>query len=187
MSSIIINYTVDGTTPLKPITYVLPAVTNQTTITAGESATLNFTADGIYFTILPLKTKVLVENATLSSWTCKTPFTSATAVITDVVDPEIDVIITIPVKVKTAPQQVTKPFLVQASVPIDTRLVLTKKEMKEANDNYLPETYFALCKDDSHFYLYNKSAIANEETGKYTLITDVIEYNIKSIDAGEIV
>lgn len=187
MSAIIINYTVDGITPLKPITYVLPAATNPATIVAGESATLNFAADGIYFTILPLKAKVLVENATLSSWTCKTPFTSATAVITGVVDPEADVIITIPVKVKTAPQQVTKPFLVQASVPIDTRLVLTKKEMKEANDTYLPDAYFALCKDEGHFYMYNKNAIPNEETGKYVLITDIVEYNIKAIDGGEII
>jgi hypothetical protein len=58
--------------------------------------------------------------------------------------------------------------------------------MREANDDFLPNTYFALCKDEGHFYLYNKNNIPNEETGKYTLITDIVEYTIKSIDGGEI-
>ncbi len=44
--------------------------------------------------------------------------------------------------------------------------------MREANDTYLPDTYFALCKDEGHFYLYNKYNEPNEETGKYTLISD---------------
>jgi hypothetical protein len=72
------------------------------------------------------------------------------------------------------------------AAPVDTRLVLTKKEMREANDNYLPDTYFALCKDEGHFYLYNKNSEPNEITGKFTLISDYVETTISSFDAGEI-
>jgi hypothetical protein len=70
------------------------------------------------------------------------------------------------------------------AAPVDTRLVLTKKEMKEANDNYLPDTYFALCKDEGHFYLYNKNSEPNPETGRFTLILDRVD---SSIDGGEII
>jgi hypothetical protein len=73
------------------------------------------------------------------------------------------------------------------AAPVDTRLVLTKKEMREANDNYLPDTYFALCKDDGHFYLYNKNNEPNEVTGKFTLITEVVETYIDAFDGGEII
>jgi hypothetical protein len=69
------------------------------------------------------------------------------------------------------------------SAPVDTRLVLTKKEMLEVNDLYQPEVYFALCKDDGHFYLYNKNIKGNSETGKFTVITEVIE---ATVDGGEI-
>ena len=89
--------------------------------------------------------------------------------------------------VENAPQLVSKPFLYQIPTPVDTRLVLTKQEMREAEDNYLPNTYFALCKDEGHFYLYNKNNEPNEETGKFTLITDVVEINIKGLDGGEII
>ena len=189
MSSIIIKSIIDGntSTPLSPAKFILPTEDSPTAIAVGESATLNFTADGVYFQFLPLATKVVVENATKVSWKSITPFTAATLTIKDVVDPDADVIITIAVKVKLAPQQVTKPFLIQASAPVDTRLVLSKYEMRNMEDTYQPETYFALCKDDGHFYLYNKKTEPNEFTGKYTLISDIVESNIKSIDGGEIV
>jgi hypothetical protein len=188
MSSIIIKPIIDGSTstPLSPAKFILPTKDSPTAIAVGETATLSFTADGVYFQFLPLATKVVVENATRVSWKSVTPFTAATLVIKDVVDPNADVIITIAVKVKLAPQQVTKPFLIQAGVPVDTRLVLTKYEMRNVVDTYQPEVYFALCKDDGHFYLYNKQAEVSEETGKFTLITDSFKpYNI-TIDGGEI-
>jgi hypothetical protein len=98
-----------------------------------------------------------------------------------------DVEITIIAVVKAAPQVVGKPFLYQMAAPVDTRLVLTKKEMNEANDNYLPDTYFALCKDDGHFYVYNKNSEPNSETGKFTLITELIKPQIDIFDGGEII
>lgn len=188
MSSIIIKPTIDGnsSTPLSPAKFIIPTEDSPTAIAVGETVTLNFIADGVYFQFFPLATKVIVENATRVSWKSVTPFTTATLVISDVVDPDADVIITIAVKVKLAPQQVTKPFLIQAGAPVDTRLVLTKCEMRNTVDTYQPDVYFALCKDDGHFYLYSKQAEISEETGKFTLITDSFKPYIINIDGGEI-
>lgn len=66
-------------------------------------------------------------------------------------------------------------FNVGASVPIDTRIVLTKAEMLATNDNVMPVTYFAICSDDGGFYLYNKNINdidLDPDTGKYTKIFD---------------
>ena len=72
-------------------------------------------------------------------------------------------------------------------IPVDTRLILSKKEMLEANEGFLPNIYFTLCKDDGQFYLYNKSNESNEETGKFTLINKAVEVDIKGLDGGEII
>lgn len=188
MSSIIIKPIIDGnsSTPLSPAKFIIPTEDSPTAIAVGETVTLNFIADGVYFQFFPLATKVEVENATRVSWQSVAPFTAGTLVISDVVDPDADVVITIAVKVKLAPQRVTKPFLIQAGAPVDTRLVLTKHEMRNTVDTYQPEVYFALCKDDGHFYLYSKQAESSEETGKFTLITDSFKPYIINIDGGEI-
>ena len=187
MSLIKIQYSVNGTTPLAAEKYILQANANPATIVAGEQISLDFNADGVYFQLIPIKTQVKVSNATLVSWTSKSPFNSGTLVINSVVDENADVEITIPVKVKVAPQLITKPFLNQVSAPIDTRLVLSQKEMLDINDTYQPDVYFALCKDDGHFYLYNKNNEANETTGKFTLITDMFNEAFTNIDGGEII
>jgi hypothetical protein len=54
------------------------------------------------------------------------------------------------------------------------------------SDNFLPDTYFALCKDDGHFYIYNKTNPVNEVTGRFTIISEVVEPMIINIDGGEI-
>jgi hypothetical protein len=187
MSSIIINYAVEGESSLAAAKYVLQADSNPTSIVANESVVLDFIADGLYFMLMPLKAKVIVENASLVSWACKSPFNLGTLTISNVVDDSVDVIVTIPVKVKIAPQSVTKPFLFQVASPADTRMILTKAEMKSMAATYMPEVYFALCKDDGHFYLYNKANAIDEETGRFTIITDFIEKTIKVVDGGEIV
>ena len=180
--SIKINYEVSGeATPLLPEKYIVGAESNPTIIAEGETIKLNFKADGMYFA-LKSRNGASATGATLS-WKCASPYTEAEITLSN---PTANVEITIIAVVKAAPQVVSKPFLYQMAAPVDTRLVLTKKEMKEANDNYLPDTYFALCKDEGHFYLYNKSAEPNEETGKFTLISDYIKATITSIDAGEI-
>lgn len=179
--SININYIPSGeSSPLVPADYILADKANPTTINADETVTLKFSVDGMYYAFKSRK-GASATGATLI-WNCIGK--EATITLSNATS---DVEVTIIAVVQAAPQLVNKPFLYQISAPVDTRLVLTKKEMLKANDNYLPETYFALCKDNGHFYLYNKAAVSNEETGKYTLITDIIEYNIKSIDCGEIV
>lgn len=180
--SIKINYEVSGeATPLLPEKYIVGADTNPTIINEGETAKLNFKADGMYFALKSRK-GATATGATLN-WSCASPYTEAEITLSN---PTADVEITIIAVVKAAPQVVGKPFLYQMAAPVDTRLVLTKKEMIEANDNYLPEVYFALCKDDGHFYLYNKSAEAVAETGKFRLISDVLDLDYSRIDGGEI-
>lgn len=154
-------------TPLLPENYIFGAVSNPTSIEEGGTVTLNFKADGMYFALKSRK-GATATGATLN-WSCASPYTDATVTLSN---PTSDIEITIVAVVKVAPQIVSKPFLYQIQAPVDTRLILTKKEMREANDAYLPETYFALCKDEGHFYLYNKNNEPNEETGKYTLISD---------------
>lgn len=186
MSSIIIQYAVEGETPLAAAKYILQAGTNPVSIGTNESVTLEFTADGLYFMLMPLKTKVIVENASLVSWICKSPFYLGALTINNVIDPLADVTITIPVKVKIAPQPVTKPFLFQVASPVDTRMILTKAEMRDMATTYMPDIYFALCKDDGHFYLYNKNGVSNEQTGNFTIISESVEQTIKVVDGGEI-
>lgn len=52
--------------------------------------------------------------------------------------------------------------------PIDSSFVLTKAEMLAIDDNKMPDKYFAVCKDDGAFYLYDKSATPSATTGKFT-------------------
>lgn len=180
--SITTKFNLSGvTTPLLPEKYILGLDTNPTTIEEGETVTLKFKADGLYFA-LQKRNGATATGATLA-WKYLNS-TEAEISLSNVIS---DVEITITAVVVAAPQLVSKPFLYQSPVPVDTRLILTKKEMREANDNYLPNTYFALCKDEGRFYLYNKNNEPNEETGKFTLITDVVEIDIKNLDCGEII
>ena len=59
------------------------------------------------------------------------------------------------------------PFVRQSSNPIDAVFVLTKAQMVSINDNLMPDAYFAVCKDDKKFYIYDKSATPSTETGKF--------------------
>lgn len=59
-------------------------------------------------------------------------------------------------------------FELKTREAIDNRLVLSKVEMLNINDNHMPEKYFAVCKDDGYLYIYNKnSALITSETGKF--------------------
>lgn len=180
--SITINFEMSGiATPLLPQNYILADENNPISIEEGQSVNLKFKADGMYFKLKSRK-GASATGATLA-WSCPSPNTNCEITLSN---PTENVVITIIAVVENAPQLVTKPFLYQIAAPVDTRLVLTKKEMLEANDNYLPDTYFALCKDEGHFYLYNKNSEPNEETGKFTLISDYVETTIGSFDGGEI-
>ena len=184
--NITVNYEIanNGTSPMALEKFVYALETNPTTIDEGGTATLNFVADGIYFLLQGVKALAIKVTGATATWTCKTPFTSGELVLSN---PTTDVSITIKAKVNILPQEITKPFLIQKAFPVDTRLVLSKKEMREISDSYLPDTYFALCKDEGHFYLYNKSNELDPITGKFRLITEAVEVTIQALDGGEIV
>ena len=52
--------------------------------------------------------------------------------------------------------------------PVDDTLTLTKAQMLEVNDNLMPDKYLTVCQDDGFIYLYDKSATASVETGKFS-------------------
>ena len=59
------------------------------------------------------------------------------------------------------------PFVRKSANPIDATLVLTKEQMLAVDDSLMPDVYFAACKDDRKFYIYDKSATPSAETGKF--------------------
>lgn len=59
-------------------------------------------------------------------------------------------------------------FELKTREAIDNRLVLSKVEMLNINDNQMPEKYFAVCREDGYLYIYNKnSSLISSETGKF--------------------
>ena len=70
------------------------------------------------------------------------------------------------------PINIPSAFNLGAAVPIDTRLVLTKAQMKAMNDNTMPSVYFALCSDDNAFYLYSKNNTVDANLGKFRYMFD---------------
>jgi len=59
-------------------------------------------------------------------------------------------------------------FKITSRQPIDTRLLMSKAEMKDAQDNLMPEKYFTICSETGEIYLYNKADLQpSEETGKF--------------------
>lgn len=165
--SININFEVSGdTTPLDPKDFILADVANPTTIETDETVSLKFKADGMYFKLKQRKGAEVVGAS--STWTCPSPNTEATIELKNATS---DVTITIVAVVVIAPQVVGKPFMYKIAAPVDTRLVLSKQEMRNTSDSFLPDVYFALCKEDGQFYIYNKANPINEETGKFVVNT----------------
>lgn len=62
-------------------------------------------------------------------------------------------------------------FDVMSPVPLDSRTVLTKAEMRVIDDTCMPDTYYAVCSEDSTMYIYTKSNDADAETGKFRPIS----------------
>lgn len=58
-------------------------------------------------------------------------------------------------------------FALGAAAPIDDRIVLTKEQMLNIDENVFPDTYFCVCKDDGTLYLFNKSNVYLESFGKF--------------------
>ena len=61
-------------------------------------------------------------------------------------------------------------FYVGASLSIDERFVLTKTQMKDMNENLIPDVYFCVCSDNGKLYIYNKNNTVDENLGKYRVL-----------------
>ena len=59
-------------------------------------------------------------------------------------------------------------FNITTDETVDSRILLTKEQMKNIADAKMPDKYFCICLDDSNLYIYNKDATPNEVTGKFT-------------------
>lgn len=62
-------------------------------------------------------------------------------------------------------------FKVTTTDPIDTRILLTKEQMKNVNDNAMPDNYFCICTstddDNGKIFTYNKNNVVDDKTGKF--------------------
>lgn len=71
--------------------------------------------------------------------------------------------------------QLPQGFKIGTSEAIDSRLTLTKKEMKEMNDFFMPNVYIAICKENGELFLYNKTNELNENTGRFHSLSDQVK------------
>lgn len=196
-----INFELDSskTSDLDMLKYV-KCVETDPIFDENGTLTLNFKADGLYFTLFDKKlTSFSLKEASNKLTKSNCAFTvlagsndgTATTHIRLViqklnVSDNVDLTLTIKVGVNYQPLVIERPYLITKAFPVDTRLILTKEEMVATVEDTMPDIYFTLCKDDGHFYLYNKAAEKNDITGKFTLITDHVEKTIQSLDGGEI-
>ena len=63
--------------------------------------------------------------------------------------------------------RVSQAFSRTSANAIDETMTLTKAQMLAVNDNLMPAYYFTVCQDDGFIYLYDKTATASAETGKF--------------------
>lgn len=65
--------------------------------------------------------------------------------------------------------KVSQAFERTSAQPIDSSIALTKAQMLTVNDNLMPAYYFTICQDDGKLYMYDKSATADPNTGKFSI------------------
>lgn len=61
-------------------------------------------------------------------------------------------------------------FHIGSKQPIDDRLVMTKAQMLNINENTFPDVYMCICNDDGAIYTFNINNESNDETGKFRII-----------------
>jgi len=66
-------------------------------------------------------------------------------------------------------------FSPETTEPIDSRILLTKEEMKSMDDNIMPDTYFSVDIYTGDIYLYSKANTEDPETGKFRLYAEPAE------------
>lgn len=162
--------------------YVYADPQNPTSIENDGTATLIFYADGTYYTLLKkVADAISITGATIDSWTTVTPFKIGTLVISNPTD---DVTITLTPKQAITPLQYNKPFQITAKAPIDTRIILTKKQMLETVTGKQPDIYFCICKDDGKLYIWNNTFTKSPETGFFKAYDEIL--NVDSMTEEEI-
>lgn len=62
-------------------------------------------------------------------------------------------------------------FHIGSKQPIDDRLIMTKSEMLNINENTFPDVYMCVCNDDGAIYTFNINNEANAETGKFRILS----------------
>jgi len=65
--------------------------------------------------------------------------------------------------------------------PVDETMALTKAQMLTVNDNLMPAYYLTICQDDGAIYLYDKSAAASVETGKFSIFEGGKQIQVEEI------
>lgn len=58
-------------------------------------------------------------------------------------------------------------FFIGGTEPVDSRLVLSKEQMKKlpSDEMPMPPVYLAVCKDDDEIYIFDEKNEKSEETG----------------------
>ena len=60
-------------------------------------------------------------------------------------------------------------FHIGSKQPIDDRLIMSKDEMLNINENTFPDVYMCICSDDGAIYTFNVNNEVNAETGKFRI------------------
>ena len=71
-------------------------------------------------------------------------------------------------------------FIITSKDPIDSRLILTKNQMKNINFQRMPDLYFCLCSDDNRLYIFDSSIPEEAEdpiTGCFRPIENFFKYD----------
>ena len=122
--------------PMPLAKYVRTLDTNPVSIEEGGTATLDFVADGMYYTLLRGKALAAKVTGASFTWSCPEPYTYGKMILSNPTD---NVVITLRAKVNILPQEVTRPFLINGQFPIDTRLILSKAEMLDKDGNQITD------------------------------------------------
>lgn len=66
-------------------------------------------------------------------------------------------------------------FSPETTEPIDSRILLTKEEMKSMDTSILPDPYFAVEKSTGSLYVYTSCNADDPITGKYKMYAKATE------------
>lgn len=73
-------------------------------------------------------------------------------------------------------------FALGAATPIDDRLVLTKEQMLNIDENVYPSVYLCVCADDGLMYTFNKDNESNDITGKFRVSSGDSTVYLETLD-----